>query len=99
MSASLVAVDDQNAQLKGALDHHSGAELLQQGQRLLDKAGSNWHVDLSEVTHSSSVGVALLLGWKRYATKNNTSLVLKSVPENMRHVMEFSGLQGIFAPD
>ncbi len=63
MYAKLISISPQKAQLSGRLDRLTGKELLQQGRRLIAKSGSHWQVDLSEVNHSSSVGIALLLDW------------------------------------
>lgn len=96
MSAKLISVDKQNARLSGDLTHHTGAELLQQGKRLLNAASQQWTVDLADVTHSSSVGVALLLGWKRHAEQQQLAMNIQNLPENMLHVMQFSGLESVF---
>lgn len=96
MSAKLISVDKQHARLSGELTHHTGAELLEQGKRLISAAGAQWTVDLSEVTRSSSVGVALLLGWKRHAENQKLVMDIQNLPDNMLHVMQFSGLEGVF---
>jgi len=96
VSASLISTDNQNAQLSGELTHHTGAQLLSQGKRLLDKASGEWVVDLSKVSRSSSVGVALLLAWKRYAMDKKIDFKINNLPDNMLHVMQFSGLEGVF---
>lgn len=96
MSAKLISVDKQNARLSGELTHHTGAELLEQGKRMINAAGSQWTIDLEEVTHSSSVGVALLIGWKRHAEQQKSIMNIQNLPENMLHVMQFSGLEGVF---
>ncbi len=96
MNAKLIAVSPQQAQLSGRLDRLVGKELLEQGRGLIAKSGSQWQVDLIEVNHSSSVGVALLLDWLRYGQSNNVSLEFVNVPSKMRDVIEFSGLAEVF---
>jgi len=44
MSAKLISVDKQHARLSGELTHHTGAELLEQGKRLISAAGAQWTV-------------------------------------------------------
>lgn len=96
VSAKLIAVSPQQAQLSGRLDRLVGKELLEQGRRLIAKSGSQWQVDLAEVNHSSSVGIALLLDWLRYGQSNNVSLEFLNVPQKMQQVIEFSGLSEVF---
>jgi phospholipid transport system transporter-binding protein len=96
MSAKLIAITPQQAQLSGRLDHLVGKELLAHGRRLITKSGSRWQVDLVKVSHSSSVGIALLLDWLRYGRRKNVTLEFLNVPLNMRQVIEFSGLSEVF---
>ena len=96
MNAKLIAISPQQAQLSGRLDRLTAKELLQQGRRLIAKAGSQWQVDLAEVNHSSSVGIALLLDWLRYGQGKNVTLKFLNVPDKMLDVIEFSGLAEVF---
>ncbi|MBL4796248.1 MAG: STAS domain-containing protein [Oleispira sp.] len=96
MNAKLIAISPQQAQLSGRLDRLTAKELLQQGRRLIAKAGSQWQVDLAEVNHSSSVGIALLLDWLRYGQGKNVTLEFLNVPDKMLDVIEFSGLAEVF---
>lgn len=96
MSAKLIAINPHQAQLSGHLDHLVAKELLAQGRRLIANSGSQWQVDLGEVNHSSSVGIALLLDWLRYGRRKNVTLEFLHVPLNMRQVIEFSGLSETF---
>lgn len=96
MNAKLISVGPDNAQLSGRLDHLAGKELLEQGRRLIAKSDEQWLVDLAEVNHSSSVGIALLLDWLRYGKRKNKAVVFTNVPAKMTHVIEFSGLKAVF---
>ena len=96
MNAKLIATSPQQAQLSGRLDRLAGKELLEQGRRLIAKSGSEWQVDLSDVHHSSSVGIALLLDWLRYGQGKQVAIVFLNVPQKMRQVIEFSGLSEVF---
>lgn len=95
-SAKLIAITPQQAQLSGRLDRLTGKGLIEQGRRLIAKSDSQWSVDLSEVNHSSSVGIALLLDWLRYGKQKNISVEFLNVPQKMHDVIEFSGLNGLF---
>ncbi|GEM_PF-1216118 len=96
MNAKLVATSPQFAQLSGRLDRLAGKVLLEQGRRLIAKSESGWQVDLAEVNHSSSVGIALLLDWLRYGQRKNKTIEFLNVPQKMRQVIEFSGLTDVF---
>lgn len=96
MNAKLIAINPQQAQLSGRLDRLTGKELLQQGRRLIAQSGSSWQLDLAEVNHSSSVGIALLVDWQRYGQGKNVSLEFLNMPQKMQDVIEFSGLKPLF---
>ncbi|MFT6113209.1 MAG: phospholipid transport system transporter-binding protein [Oleispira sp.] len=96
VSAELIAIDPQKATLSGRLDRLTGKKLLQQGRRLIAQSASRWQVDLANVHHSSSVGIALLLDWKRYGMDKNVSVEFLNVPQKMQDVIEFSGLKEVF---
>lgn len=95
-SAKLIAISPEQAQLSGRLDRLTAKELLHQGRRLIAKSGSQWQVDLAEVNHSSSVGIALLLDWQRYGLGKNVTVEFINLPEKMKDVIEFSGLTEVF---
>lgn len=94
--AKITAINPQQATLSGRLDRLVGKELSAQGRRLIAASGKQWQVDLTEVHHSSSVGIALLLDWLRYAKRKNIEIEFVNVPQKMRQVIEFSGLTAIF---
>jgi phospholipid transport system transporter-binding protein len=98
-NAKLIAISPQQAQLSGRLDRLVGKELLEQGRRLIAKSGTQWQVDLAEVNHSSSVGIALLLDWLRYGQRKKVTLKFLNVPHKMRQVIDFSGLTEVFNLD
>lgn len=96
MNAKLIAVSSDKAQLSGQLDRLAGKELLEQGRRLIAKSSGEWQVDLADVNHSSSVGIALLMDWLRYGKRKNKAVEFQNVPQKMRDVIEFSGLAEVF---
>tara|TARA_R110001583_G_scaffold4439_2_gene25728 strand:+ start:1154 stop:1504 length:351 start_codon:yes stop_codon:yes gene_type:complete len=96
MNATLTAITPQKAKLSGRLDRLTAKVLLQQGRRLIAESGSQWQVDLAEVNHSSSVGIALLLDWQRYSLDKKVTIEFLNVPQKMQDVIEFSGLKDIF---
>jgi phospholipid transport system transporter-binding protein len=95
-NAKLIAISPQQAQLSGRLDRLTAKVLLEQGRRMIAKSGSGWQVDLAEVNHSSSVGIALLIDWLRYGKGKKIEVEFINVPQKMRQVIEFSGLSDVF---
>lgn len=65
------------------------------------RSGGTLTVDLSNVTHSDSAGVALLLEWLRRARAQHVTVRYVHAPEQMRAIAEFGELEGILqlAPD
>lgn len=96
VNAQVIAINSQQAKLSGRLDRLVGKRLLEEGRKLIDVAGQQWQVDLAEVTHSSSVGIALLLDWLRFGQQQQVSVEFVNVPQKMRQVIEFSGLTAVF---
>jgi anti-anti-sigma factor len=96
VSAELIAIDPKKATLSGCLDRLTAKKLLQQGRRLIAESALQWQVDLTDVHHSSSVGIALLLDWKRYGIDKNVTVEFLNVPQKMQDVIEFSGLKEVF---
>jgi len=54
--------------------------------------GSTVTVDLSGVTRSDSVGLALLIEWLRLARQRDVTLKLAGLPEQMREIARISDL-------
>ena len=54
--------------------------------------GSTVTVDLSGVTRSDSVGLALLIEWLRLARQREVTLQLAGLPEQMREIARISDL-------
>ena len=96
--ASLSSISSQQAQLSGRLDRLVGKELVEQGRKLIAISNQQWQVDLANVTHSSSVGIAILLDWIRYAKRKNIEIEFINIPLKMKQVIEFSGLNDVFSP-
>jgi len=80
-------------QLVGVLDYLSAPKLREQGKRLINEGKSNaMTLDCSGVTHSSSVGLALLLAFMRDAKAAGKSLKIGHLPNEMRQIAGVSGI-------
>jgi len=79
--------------LSGVLDYLSGPLLREQGGRLIAASqAASCVIDCAAVDKSSSVGLSLLLAFMRDARAAGKSLVVRSLPEDMREIASVSGL-------
>jgi len=80
-------------QLVGVLDFRTGAQLRTEGEALIRGAtAATVVVDCSQVEHSSSVGLSLLLAYMRVAKGAGKQLSVRALPVEMRQIAEVSGL-------
>lgn len=70
---------------------------LYEGAELEFEAGGELTLDLDEVTRADSAGLALLLEWARRGRRNNCRLRLKNLPDQLRLLMEVTGLEAAFS--
>lgn len=79
--------------LEGVIDMHVGVELRATGRRLLAASSDRdvW-LDCAAVTHSSSVGLSLLLCLLRDARATGKNLQIRNLPDDLRQVAEVYGL-------
>ncbi len=79
--------------LSGVLDYESVLDVDMLVQNWIrDAAPSSCNLDLSLVTYSSSVGVALLLGWLRVAQQKQKNLRFQQLPATMAALAKVGGL-------
>jgi len=96
MSETRIAARTGGLQLIGVLDYLTAPNLLERGKRLIAAEKSSViELDCSGVTHSSSVGLALLLSFMRDAKKCGKTLVIERLPEEMRQIAEVSGILSV----
>ncbi len=62
---------------------------------ILDKATDKLCLDLSEVIHCDSAGLALLIEAKRLCKKNNKSFAVTGMSEETRFLADFCGVKEI----
>lgn len=79
--------------LEGQIDLRVGSQLRLAGRRLLASSRSaRLVVDCAGISHSSSVGLSLLLCLLRDARAVGKSLEVRSLPAEMRQIAEVYGL-------
>jgi len=85
-------------QLAGVLDYRSAPALRGQGKKLIEAAPTGVvRLDCAGVTHSSSVGLALLLAFMRDAKACHKVLAIAHLPQEMRQIAEVSGISALLA--
>ena len=62
---------------------------------LLFNGESEMIVDLKDVTHVDSAGIALLIEWLGMANHQTKKLEYRNVPEQMLAIAKISGLEGV----
>ncbi|MBF8781744.1 STAS domain-containing protein [Pseudomonas fulva] len=84
--------------LTGVLDYRSGPRLRKAGQALIAACREPRLVlDCSAVEHSTSVGLALLLGFMRDAQAAGKACTLQGMPHDMREIAEVYDLTQVLA--
>lgn len=84
--------EDGKVFVKGELSFESVAGLL--GEDLFT-GQQKLVINLSEVTHSDSAGLALLINWYREAKKNSVTIEFEGVPQKMAALAKVSSLDKI----
>ncbi len=94
-TASLQQVSSQQMTLEGVLNQHTVAALRIRYASLIEGTGSQFSMDLSGVSRSTSVGLSLLLCFMRKAKKCNKALVFVSIPDTLFEMARVSGLDDV----
>lgn len=81
--------------LAGELIFDTVPELHKQGIALFDAAEEELFIDLRDVSHTDSAGIALLIGWLRYANKQSKTLQFLNIPAQMWAIVQVSSLDQI----
>jgi phospholipid transport system transporter-binding protein len=95
--ACITAAGGGELKLFGVLDYRTGPALREQGAGLIKASDASTLVlDCSAVEKSSSVGLALLLGFMRDAQAAGKSISIRALPEDMKEIAQVSGLTELF---
>ncbi len=81
-------------QLRGELNMQTVPGLYRDSVGLLT-AGSPVRVDLSEVHHTDSAGLALLIEWMREAGRRQVDIAFEHLPDQLLRIARASGLADI----
>ncbi len=95
MAACLQSDSKDLAMVRGRLDFDTVLLLEQQGNDFLQQSSDVCTIDLSAVTYSGSVGLALLLAWYRRARAMGKDIRFIRLPEKMMNLMKVSALDEV----
>ncbi len=101
MSQAAVSMSEPGVlRLTGVLDYTSGAALRAEGKALIAASReSRMTLDCAGVTHSSSVGLALLLSFMRDAEAAGKFWELRGLPQELREIAEVYDLGEVLRGD
>ncbi len=71
--------------ISGALTFESVPAIFQTSLALFASV-NEINIDLSQVTHSNSAALALLLEWQRYAGKNVKKICFTNLPQQLKQI-------------
>lgn len=81
--------------LSGELSMQTVPDVLSEADGILSQAGDFLKVDLDNVTHSDSAGLALLIDWMRRTHQKGTQIEFYHIPSQMLAIASASGLESI----
>jgi phospholipid transport system transporter-binding protein len=88
----MLRIQDQVLWVTGKIDFDNAEQCYQQGLQLIQSHSLPLTVDLSQLTYSSTVALAVLLRWLRQ-TPHAQGLKFQAVPEKMLKIMQSCHLQ------
>lgn len=83
--------------LVGELSFETVPGLSSAIHRLLNDNGDSLNVDLEGIHRTDSAGVALLIEWQRQALKQNRSIHIHNIPQQMLAIARLSGMEEILS--
>jgi len=99
MTRATLAINGGTLSISGVLDFESVLAIEPQGRQwLAGAAPAQCALDLAAVTYSSSVGIALVLGWMREAQRVGKTLAIHHIPSDMLALARVGGLDTVLAP-
>jgi anti-anti-sigma factor len=78
--------------VSGELRLDTAERYKRRGRQLIDGMSRDVEVDLGGLGIANSVSVAVMVGWLRHATLKGKSIVFVNMSQDLRKIIEFSGL-------
>lgn len=93
--ASFECVNDASYRLIGRVTFATVPAIWHESKAMFVSPADSLSVDLGEVVHADSAGLALLIEWLRGAQQAKKSIHFKHIPEQLRSIAELSQLERI----
>ena len=97
--ASLETLGEGRFRVSGSLDYETVERILDDDDSLFAGNPAEIEIDLSGVTHTTSVGLALMLEWLRQARSRNIAIRFSNVPAQILGIAKLSQLESILQID
>lgn len=81
--------------LSGSIGADNAERVMAEGVVMLKQMPGDWQVDVADLLSSSSVTVAVMLGWLRAAGKAGRSLVFRGISGRLADIIRVSGLESV----
>lgn len=85
-AAQLISVTEGTLRLLGAVDYDTAPLLASQIDHYLNTSRAELSLDMSQVTHINSAGMALLIDWFKKAQKKGVVLQFCHVPSQLARI-------------
>jgi anti-anti-sigma regulatory factor len=82
-------------ELSGSVDFAGAAKARADVEKLIDERDGVLVLGLGGLTEGSSLMVALMMGWVRYARRADRNVEYVDVPPKLQHLLEFTGLDTV----
>nr|VFJ77139.1 MAG: phospholipid transport system transporter-binding protein [Candidatus Kentron sp. FW] len=98
--AELRATGKGNFSLSGELTFISVPNLWRKSEHPAANTNGKVVLDLGEVTHSDSAGLALMVAWLRQSRDQNATIMFRNIPQQMLSLARTAGVDFLLeAPD
>jgi len=98
MQAKVTHAEDGVLRIDGHLTFNSVRSIFQESLNFLNKL-EEIHIDLSQVTHSDSAGLALLTEWQRLAQEKKKRIYFENLPDQLLNLARVSKVDALLAID
>jgi len=95
VSCNVYLCDTKNLNVEGVISFENAVEVMQAGIKFINQS-KVIDINLSNLKHSDSSGLAVISSWVRYANKHNKILTISAVPKFLLDLSKVSNLEEIF---
>jgi anti-anti-sigma regulatory factor len=81
--------------LSGPVDYTTAVQAREDVEKLIDAQEGTLVLGLSEATEGSTIMVALMMGWVRYARRADRTIEFKDLPPKLAQLLDFTGLDAV----